>query len=98
MMTRKRITTGNMASPELDTTAAAVWTTEDFLAAEPYPIPEITEATLKDYLETLASPSDKGGSTLPGGPPSSTDATGNPDADKLTGYPYPPPFNQHEVL
>jgi hypothetical protein len=40
MANTSRITAGNMASPDLDLQAAAEWTTEDFLAAEPYPIPE----------------------------------------------------------
>ena len=97
-MSTKRISNGNTASPELSLTAASEWTTEDFLAAEPYPIPEITETMLNDYLATLASPSDKGGSTLPGGLPSPTDGTDDKDPGKLAGYPYPPPFNQHEVL
>ena len=37
------ITSGNMASPELTLQAAEEWTTEDFLAAEPYPLPEVSE-------------------------------------------------------
>jgi V8-like Glu-specific endopeptidase len=94
------LTHGNIASPEASLQAAMEWTTEDFLAAEPYPMPEITESMVADFIEKMTSPSAKGGSTSPGGAPSAdgeSDGTG-PGDDKVTGYPYPPPFNQHEVL
>jgi V8-like Glu-specific endopeptidase len=90
---------GNIASPAtLSVQAAAEWTTEDFMAAVPIPLPEITEAMLNEHIEKMTSPSAKGGSTLAGGPPSATDGTDGDDAAQLTGYSYPPPFNQHEVL
>src|SRR5262245_5309550 len=86
---------GNIASPEQSLQAAEEWTTEDFLSAEPYPLPELTEEKVSEFLEKMASPSEKGGSTVAGGPPESTDGQGE---GQLAGYPYPPPFNQHEVL
>jgi hypothetical protein len=85
-------------SPEQDLQAAVEWTTEDFLSAEPYPLPDITEEMVSEFLEKMTSPSAKGGSTVAGGPPSSTDSAGDDNAGELTGFPYPPPFNQHEVL
>jgi V8-like Glu-specific endopeptidase len=87
---------GIMTSPELMAEAASEWTTEDFQAAEPYPLPEITEREVEDFLDTVRSPSAAGGSTSPGGSPTSEEDDGQ-DAEP-TGYSYPPPFNQHEVL
>lgn len=98
-MATKRITAGNIASPELAMEAAVEWTTEDFLAAKPYPMPKVTEESLRAHMESeLGTPADRGGSFSPGGLPSPADGTGTPDTPKPTGYPYPPPFNQHEVL
>jgi V8-like Glu-specific endopeptidase len=101
MANSKKIGGGNVASPELNLQAVVEWTTEDFLAAEPYPIPEITDDMVQDFIEKMTPPSARGGSTLPGGPPSATggaDGADGEDAGQLAGYPYPPPFNQHEVL
>ena len=39
----------NVASPEQSTEAMAEWATEDLMAAEPYPMPEITEEMVKDF-------------------------------------------------
>lgn len=89
---------GNVASPEVATEALAEWTTEDFLAAEPYPLPEATEAAVQDFIEKMTPSSAKGGSTSPGGPPSSAAGAKAETSEELTGYAYPPPFNQHEVL
>jgi len=89
---------GNMASPELSVEAAMEWTTEDFLAAAPYPIPEPTEEMVNAFTEKMTPPHARGGSTLPGGRPSAADGEDGEQAEQLTGYPYPPPFNQHEVL
>jgi V8-like Glu-specific endopeptidase len=89
------MTNGNIASPEQSLQAAEEWTTEAFLSAEPYPLPEITEEMVSDFIEKMASPSTKGGSTVAGGPPDGADGQ---NGGELTGYPYPPPFNQHEVL
>ena len=61
---------GNIASPETATEAAVEWTTEDFMAAEPYPMPEVTDEMIQEFLDATASPSVGGGSTSPGGPPS----------------------------
>src|SRR5258708_9278098 len=98
--TRTLCSDGNSASPEMSLQAAVEWTTEDFLAAEPYPLPEITEEMLIEHIEKMTSPSAKGGSTLAGGPPSAPegDGTEGDDTGPLAGHPYPPPFNQHEVL
>src|SRR5436190_13921117 len=100
MPTKSGITHGNIASPEQNLQAEVEWTTEDFLAAEPYPLPEVTEKAVNDFMEQMTSSSAKGGSTLPGGLPGDTDdaSGGGGDAGRLAGYPYPPPFNQHEVL
>src|SRR4051812_36701815 len=92
---------GNVASPEVSLQAAAEWTTEDFQAAEPYPLPEVTEEMLNEYIEQTTPSSARGGSTLAGGPPSPVDGGkdgDDKDTEQITGYPYPPPFNQHEVL
>jgi len=88
---------GNIASPETATEAAVEWTTEDFMAAEPYPMPEVTDEMIQEFLDATASPSVGGGSTSPGGPPSDG-GPGDGAAEPLAGHPYPPPFNQHEVL
>lgn len=90
----------NIASPvqTLHTAAAEAWTTEDFLSAEPYPIPKITDKMVSEFIEKMTSSSAKGGNSVPGGLPSSTDMEDEEKTEKLTGYPYPPPFNQHEVL
>jgi V8-like Glu-specific endopeptidase len=88
---------GNMASPEQNLQAATEWTTEDFQSAEPYPVPEITEDMVKDFIEQMTSTSARGGSTSPGGAPSSPES-GDDAPQPTAGYPYPPPFNQHEVL
>src|SRR5271165_5368585 len=98
MATHRKSSSGNMASPEQTSEAMAEWTTEDFLAAEPYPMPEVDEEMVKDFIDKMTTPSAKGGSTSPGGPPSPADGATSEDAAQLTGYPYPPPFNQHEVL
>jgi len=89
---------GNISSPESTLTEAAEWTTEDFLAAEPYPVPEISKEMLNDFLESMTPPSAKGGNTSPGGPPTHADGPDSEDSGLLAGHPYPPPFNQHEVL
>src|SRR5208283_2927153 len=89
---------GNVASPELSAEATREWSTEDFLAAKPYPVPEVTEEMVKDFIDKMTGPAGEGGRTSPGGPPSSPDGGATEDAVQLTGYPYPPPFNQHEVL
>jgi V8-like Glu-specific endopeptidase len=88
---------GNMASPEQHLQADLEWTTEDFLSAEPYPVPEVTDAMVSEFIEKSTPQSAKGGSVIPGGPPNS-DGGADGGEVALTGYPYPPPFNQHEVL
>lgn len=94
-----KLPAGIMASPEMTLEAASEWSTEDFLAAEPYPLPEITEEDVKQFLEKAAPSSARGGNTSPGGAPSSADDEGSEDDEVPTaGYPYPPPFNQHTVL
>jgi len=70
-----------------------LWETEDFLAAVPYPLPEVTEEALRRFIEAAQAPMPTGGNTLPGGRPSAPSAA----EQTLGGYSYPPPFNQHEV-
>jgi hypothetical protein len=81
--------------------AAVPWTTEEILSAKPYPIPKVTEKTASEFIEKMTPSSAKGGTTLSGGLPSST-RTGVENIDStaasLTCFPYPPPFNQHEVF
>jgi V8-like Glu-specific endopeptidase len=93
---------GNIGSPIQALEAAEEWSTEDFLAAEPYPMPEITQAMVDDFIDQTTSSAAKGGSTSPGGPPSDAGADDGTDAgaggDQTAGFNYPPPFNQHEVL
>lgn len=88
---------GIIASPEQDVQAVSEWTTEDLLAAEPYPVPEVTEEMVRDFVEQSQSSSTRGGKTAAGGPPSST-ADSYGDGQLTVGHSYPPPFNQHEVL
>jgi len=52
---------GNMASPAVSPLAEEEWTAEDFQNAEPYPLPEITESMLNEYIEKMTSSSTKGG-------------------------------------
>jgi V8-like Glu-specific endopeptidase len=89
---------GNIASPEQSVQAAAEWTTEDFLSAEPYPVPDVTEEMISAFVEKMTSPSAKGGNVIPGGPPTPAGQDGGPTPEPTAGYPYPPPYNQHEVL
>jgi V8-like Glu-specific endopeptidase len=97
MSTSKSVPHGIVASPEQALEDATEWTTEDFMAAEPIPMPILTDKAVEDFVEATRSPSAVGGKTSPGGPPTSgTDAPS--DGATTTGYPYPPPFNQHEVL
>ena len=49
MTTHRKHSNGNVASPEQSTEAMAEWATEDLMAAEPYPMPEITEEMVKDF-------------------------------------------------
>ena len=63
MATHRKSSSGNMASPEQTSEAMAEWTTEDFLAAEPYPMPEVDEEMVKDFIDKMTTPSAKGGST-----------------------------------
>jgi V8-like Glu-specific endopeptidase len=98
MSTSHKHSSGNTLSPATATEAAAEWATEDFLAAEPYPMPDITEEMVKAFLDKTTPPTAKGGSTSPGGPPGSSDGTEAENVAQTFGYPYPPPFNQHEVL
>jgi hypothetical protein len=41
---------GNMVSP-VSRAKVQLWETEDFLAAEPYPLPAVTEDALKRFIE-----------------------------------------------
>ena len=98
MSTSNKHLGGNTFSPATTTEAATEWTTEDFLAAEPYPMPDITEEMVRAFLDKTTPPTSKGGSTSPGGPPASGGGNDAQSAAQTLGYPYPPPFNQHEVL
>jgi V8-like Glu-specific endopeptidase len=95
---QQRSIAGNMISPPQLTEAAEEWSTEDFLSAEPYPVPEVTHEMVQEFLEATRSSSAKGGNTSPGGEPKGTDSADDPADDTTAGHSYPPPFNQHEVL
>jgi hypothetical protein len=69
MSTSNKHLGGNTFSPATTTEAATEWTTEDFLAAEPYPMPDITEEMVRAFLDKTTPPTSKGGSTSPGGDP-----------------------------
>jgi len=91
----RRVTAGNIASPIQETVAESEWRTEDFLEAEPYPLPEVTEEMIQQFLENQPTAAYQGGSSTPGGEPS----TGAEEPERpAAGFSYPPPFNQHEVL
>ena len=83
---------GNMTSPKRQA-KMQLWETEDFLAAKPYPLPEVTEEALRRFIEAAQAPTPTGGNASPGGRPSAASAA----EQTLGGYSYPPPFNQHEV-
>jgi V8-like Glu-specific endopeptidase len=93
----RKVPSGITASPEETLNAAEVaWSTQDFLAAEPYPIPEVTEEMVNEFLQQTEQAASKGGSSSPGGQPGTP-----PDSQEnapVAGHSYPPPFNQHEVL
>lgn len=93
----RRLPPGIVASPEQSLQDAMEWTTEDFLSAEPYPVPEITEEMVQEFLQATLSPSVGGGSTSPGGAPGAGPDSPQ-DSETAAGHSYPPPFNQHEVL
>lgn len=93
----RKVSSGNVVSPEQTLTDAVEWTTEDLMTAEPYPIPEVTEDTLREFLQATQDSSATGGSTSPGGQPS-TPSNSPDDTQPTAGFSYPPPFNQHEVL
>jgi V8-like Glu-specific endopeptidase len=88
---------GNVTSPHEEVAAAEMWQTEDFLAAQPYPMPEVSEESLRSFFEATHAPVPGRGSVSPGGQPTAISAT-QADEQTLVGFPYPPPFNQHEVL
>jgi len=51
----------NIAPPREHTLQAAmVWTTEDFLSAKPYPIPNVTEKMVSEFIEKRCRPRRKG--------------------------------------
>ena len=47
-----KLAPGNIASPAEQTAAASEWQTQDFQAAEPYPLPEVSEAIIEEYLQS----------------------------------------------
>jgi hypothetical protein len=87
-----------IVSPEQTLEAAVEWTTEEMLSAKPYPIPKVTEKMVSEFIEKMTATSPKVGTTVAGGIPSSTDRVDVEKIEELTGFPYPPPFNQHEVF
>src|SRR5262249_3494443 len=92
---------GISVSQEEVTTAESEWSLEDLQAAEPYPLPEITPQAIAEFLASTESAATQGGSSSPGGEPETTGAAGakgSGDDQPTAGHPYPPPFNQHEVL
>lgn len=93
----RKLPAGVTASPEQTVTAAAEWSTEALIAAEPYPMPEVTAEMISEYLQQAEHPAAKGGSTSPGGEPGAPTG-GDHGNGTVAGHPYPPPLNQHEVL
>ncbi|KAA0016503.1 trypsin-like serine peptidase [Antrihabitans cavernicola] len=87
---------GNIVSPVQEAVAQSEWLTEDFLAAEPYPIPDVTPEQVEEFLQQQLDSASQSGSTSAGGEPGSS--AGIADAKPTAGHSYPPPFNQHEVL
>lgn len=93
----RKLPIGVIASPEQAVTAAATeWSTEALEAAEPYPVPEVTEEMVRHFLQQSEQASTKGGSTSAGGEPGAPE--GPTGSEAITAHSYPPPFNQHEVL
>ena len=92
----QKLQPGISASPEQELAAATEWTMDAMQAAQPYPIPDVTEEMVRAFIETSQSSSTKGGDSTPGGKPGAPDST--PDDQAVAGHSYPPPFNQHEVL
>ena len=93
-----KATAGNMLSPDQQLSAAAVaWQTEDLMNAQPYPMPEVTEETVRNFIEAFQAPSAKGGSSTPGGQPGSDEGEGEQEGPTVAGHAYPPPFNQHSA-
>ncbi len=92
----QKLSAGIIASPAEEPLAASEWQAEDFLAAEPYPLPEVTDKMVEDFLASLVDTAAQGGSTSPGGAPGSVD--GQQNDQPAAGHSYPPPFSQHEVL
>ena len=68
-----KLALGNVASPVQETVAASEWQTEDFLAAEPYPLPEVTDKMIEQYLQNQLDSASQAGSSTPGGAPGSGD-------------------------
>ena len=46
-----KLSSGNIASPVQETVAESEWQTEDFMAAEPYPLPEVTDEIIEEFLQ-----------------------------------------------
>ena len=93
-----KVAAGNIASPVQETVAASEWQTEDFLAAEPYPLPEVSDRMVEQYMQRLLDSASQVGSSTPGGAPESGDDREQAPDRPTAGFAYPPPFNQHEVL
>jgi hypothetical protein len=95
-------TTGIVQSPvtTLTTVTEQVWTTADFLEAEPCPVLEVSEEDLNKQLEELTQKpeSEAGGGVAPGGLPQTATAapTGEQPTATTGGYNYPPPYSRFE--
>lgn len=92
-----KVTAGNIASPIQQTMAESEWQTEDFEAAEPLPMPEITQEMIAEFMQQQLDSASQSGNSSPGGEPGSGGKNGGDDETAI-GHAYPPPFNQHAVL
>lgn len=94
---------GNIRSAAMLTTeaAAAAWTTEAMLNAEPYPLPEVSDEDLRAYAESLAGPpvagAGSGSSDEAGMPSGGVAQTADAPETVAGGYGYPAPFTRFEV-
>lgn len=97
-------TQGNITSPKrsLQMATAELWTTAEFLEAEPYPLPEVTEQMLKELQEasfTISMSDVAGAGNLDkGGAPEKATAEETLPAATAGGYNYPAPYTRYEVL
>ena len=91
---------GNIKSPVTREAQAALaaWTVEAMAEAEPYPMPEVSEAQLREQAEAVLDRAAGAGGIDAGGAPSGGTGTAAGDFQTLAGgYGYPAPFTRFEV-